>query len=141
MRRHIFESLTVALLEGLDNWVKITIYSWKQAWYVLKVEQGFFHVYNFIVTLLNLSKKKREKETTTEQTTTETVSIQKPLAELGDPNLVLVKNDQGDIVVKKREWNAEHKEIVDSLDVEDETDASKKRTMVSTMDFFTQSFN
>ena len=89
---------------------------------------------------MNRAKKKQEKEPTTEQTITETISIQKPLAELGDPNLVYVNDDQGAIVVKKREWNPNHKVVVDSLDVEDETDASRKETLHSTCNFFNQSF-
>ena len=89
---------------------------------------------------MNRTEKKHEKEATTEQTITETISIQKPLAELGDPNLVVVKNDQGALEIKKRQWNPDHKVVVDSLDVEDETDASRKETLHSTCNFFNQSF-
>ena len=35
-------------------------------------------------------------------------------------NLVVVKNEKGELQVEKQKWSTKHKEVVDSLDIGDE---------------------
>lgn len=48
----------------------------------------------------------------------------------------LVLDDKGQIVVEKPEWSAQHVEVVESLDIENEETAQSRLTLQSTLDFF-----
>ena len=78
---------------------------------------------------------KRELKAAPESTEPQSqpVTIQKPLAELGGGDLVVVKNEKGELQVEKQKWSTKHKEVVDSL--EDEESTNQRQTMASTLDF------
>ena len=71
----------------------------------------------------------------TEEPQTEPVTSQKPLAELGGGDLVVVKNELGELQVEKQKWSSKHKEVVESLDIEDEESTNQRETLASTLDF------
>jgi len=70
-----------------------------------------------------------------EEPQTEPVTSQKPLAELGGGDLVVVKNEKGVLQVEKQKWSSKHKEVVESLDIEDEESTNQRETLASTLDF------
>ena len=73
------------------------------------------------------TKKTEEKEIT---------PTKKQLASLAGGAMDLVMDDKGQIIVEKPEWSAQHVEVVDSLDVENEETAQSRTMLQSTLDFF-----
>ena len=48
---------------------------------------------------------------------------------------MVVKNEKGVLQVEKQKWSSKHKEVVESLDIEDEESTNQRETLASTLDF------